>query len=124
MKESLGDYPLLNRHTDIEETATLFSPIGDNNVDDFESQWHPAMADRLAELEAANEPTQDANLQDAHWEWKEKHQERTGRAEWESFSVECDGKTEGLMFVKTVGFAREESQLNKPIVYILSLIHI
>lgn len=72
----------------------------------------------LAELKAANEPIQNANLQDAHWKWKEKHQDRTARAEWESYSVECDGKTQGLMFIQTLGFAREKGQLNKPIAYI------
>ena len=118
MKEVLGDYPLLNRHTNEYETATLFSPMGDNNVSDFENQWRPAMDARLAELKAANESIHDANLQDAHWEWKEKHQDRAGSAAWESFSVECNGKTEGLMFIKTVGFAREKIQLGKPIVYI------
>jgi len=118
MKAALEDYLLLNRHTGKYETATLYSPIGDNNVDDFESQWRPVMKARLAELKAENKSAQDANLQDAHWKWKEKHQDRAARTEWESFSVECDGETQGLMFIKTVGFAREKSQLNKPIAYI------
>ena len=117
MRRSLGDFPLLNRQTGQEELATLYSPIEDNNVDDFETRWRPMMDAAIATFTDLSE-VEAANLQDAHWKWREKHQSRSNRFDWESFAVECDGATQALMFVRTVGFAKEPSQLNLPLVYI------
>ena len=117
MRPSLGDFPLLNRHSGVEDMATLYSPIADSNVDDFENEWRPIMDAAIAKMTAQSE-VEAANVQDAHWKWREKHRARSNRFEWESFAVECDGSTQGLMFLRTVGFAKEPSQRNLPIVYI------
>lgn len=117
MRQSLGDFPLLNRHTGEEEWATLFKPIAESNVVDFETRWRPEMQAKLATLKTHDE-VQAANLQDAHWKWREKQQARSSRFDWESFAVECGGETQGLMFVRTVGFARIGSQHNLPLIYI------
>ena len=88
MRQSLGDFPLLNRQTGEEEWATLFKPIAENNVDDFETRWRPEMQAKLATLETRDE-VHAANLQDAHWKWREKQRARSNRFDWESFAVEC-----------------------------------
>lgn len=108
---------MLNRQTGKEEWATLYVPIADNNVDDFDNEWRPIMDAALAKL-TTQSAIEAAQLQDAHWKWREKHQARSNRFDWESFAVECDGLTQGLMFLRTVGFAREPSQKNLPLVYI------
>lgn len=117
MRQSLGEFPLLNRQTGTEESATLYSPIAENNVEDFEKEWRPMMDAALAKLTKQSE-VEAANLQDVHWKWREKHQARSNRFDWESFAVECDGVTQGLMFLRTVGFAKEPSQVNLPLAYI------
>jgi len=111
------EFPLLNRQTGKEELATLYTPIADNNVDDFESLWQPPMIARLATIKDHDE-LQAASLQDIYWKWREKQQARSNRFDWMSFAVECGGETQGLMFVRTVGFARIDSQRNLPLIYI------
>lgn len=108
---------MLNRRTSKEEWATLYTPIADNNVDDFDNEWRPIMDAALSKL-TTQSAIEAAQLQDAHWKWRDKHQARSNRFDWESFAVECDGLTQGLMFLRTVGFAREPSQKNLPLVYI------
>lgn len=108
---------MLNRQTGKEEWATLYTPIASNNVDDFDNEWRPIMDAALAKL-TTQSAIEAAQLQDAHWKWREKHKARSNRFDWESFAVECDGLTQGLMFLRTVGFAREPSQKNLPLVYI------
>lgn len=117
MRKLLGEFPLLNRHTGKEEWAVLYTPIADNNVDDFETRWRPEMITRLATL-ITHDEVEAANLQDTHWKWRKKQQARSNRFDWASFAVECNGETQGLMFVRTVGFARLDSQRNLPLIYI------
>ena len=117
MKQSLGEFPLLNRHTNQEEWATLYRPMDERNVQDFEQRWRPLMEERLATVSSQTE-VQAANLQDIHWRWREKHQSRANRFDWDSFAVECDGVTQGLMFIRTFGFARIESQRDRDLIYI------
>ena len=75
------------------------------------------MQAKLATLKTHDE-VHAANLQDAHWKWREKQQARSNRFDWESFAVECGGENQGMMFVRTVGFARIGSQHNLPLIYI------
>ncbi len=115
MRRSLGDWPLKNRHTDGEEWATLYDAIAQNNVDDFETRWKPAMEAKLATLKTQEE-VRKANIQDVRWKWGDKYRDRSNRIDFESFAVECGGETQGLMFVKTVAFSK--IQLGYSIAYI------
>ena len=117
MRRSLGEFPLLNRQTGQEEWATLYSPIELTNVEDFERYWQPAMQAKIATFTTPKDIA-NANLQDACWDWRGKHQARANRFDWESFTVESDGQTQGLMFLRTYGLSRESSQLNLPLIYI------
>jgi hypothetical protein len=117
MTTLIGTYDLLNRHTGEFEDAQVFTPIGDNNIVDFETLWRPAFQKRLARVRSREELAA-ANLQDHHWQWGEKARERAGRLDCQSFAIECDGQTQGLMFVKTTAFARESSQKSQHLVYI------
>ena len=117
MRRHLGDWPLTNRHTVCEELAGLYTPIAENNVADFENIWKPQMDAKRATLKTAQD-IQDANIQDRHWKWRDKNDVFTKRLDYESFSVECGGFTQGLMFVRTAGFAQIKSQYGLPIAYI------
>ena len=117
MKQLIGTYDLMNRITGEFEEAQIFSPIGPDNVADFETAWLPAFEERLTTMKSQGEVAE-ANLQDFHWDWAGKTRERSGRLDWESFAIECGGLTQGLMFVSLTAFAREPSQEGKHLVYI------
>lgn len=117
MKKLLGVFPLKNCHTDEYEDAELYTPINEKNAEDFESKWRPKIKERLDNLEK-HEDAASANAQDVHWKWREKMTVREGRLEYESFAIECDGATQGMMFVRSIDFAKEASQLNQFLIYV------
>ena len=117
MKVLVGTYDLLNRHRKSFEDAYLYSPIVENHISDFETVWVPAFKARLVEAKTQAD-VEAANAQDHHWKWGKKTQQRQNRLDWNSFAIECDGCTQGLMFVRTLAFAREPSQINQHLIYI------
>lgn len=117
MRQALGKYPLLNRHTGEEEIAILYQPIAVSNVDDFEKRWHSVMHEKLRTLPSQDE-VRKANIQDIHWKWREKQQTRSSQLIWDSFAVECAGETQGLMFVRMFAVAQLEEQNGLPLIYI------
>lgn len=117
MKQLIGTYDLRDRTSRELEEAQVFCPIGPNNVEDFRTLWRPAFEERLARVKSRDEFAE-ANLQDMHWNWPGKTEERSDRLDWESFAIECDGQTQGLMFVRTTAFAREPGQEGEDIAYI------
>lgn len=121
-RQFLGEYDLFDRTSKTFVEARLHSPIIEQNIEDFRSLWRPVFEEREQQLRAEGRVSVEdfgANdLQDAHWKWIEKAQARDGRLDWESFAIEAEGQTQGLMFTRTMGFAREPTQLNKPLVMI------
>jgi hypothetical protein len=117
MSELIGVFPLKNCHTGEYEDAELYSPIAQKHIEDFENQWRPLMNERIANI-SKSESTASANVQDAHWKWREKTNDRNARIDFESFSVECNGVTQGLMFVNSATFSKAPSQLNQFMIYI------
>lgn len=118
----VGTFDLKDRHTGHFVEAQLLSPADETNVGHVEQLWRPEFLRRVTELAKANSLTLDAlgenNIQDAHWDWAKKIDLSVGRLDRVSFAVEAEGTTQGLMLVKTVGFAREQSQLNLPMIEI------
>lgn len=122
MADLLGTYLLKDRLKNREVEVTLWQSLDERHVEDFAQKWKPMFDARLAELRAKGELTLevvgDYNLQDAHWEWAQKRLERQDMMAWASFAVEAEDVTQGLMFVRMDGFAREPSARGKPIVEI------
>ena len=116
----LGVFGLKDRRTGAEVPAEIWSTVEDRHVQDFAGRWKPIFDARLAELRRQGEVTAaiaaDHNVQDAHWQWARKVAERRESLSWASFAVEAEGVTQGLMFARLDGFAREPSQRNKPLV--------
>ena len=119
---SLGTFDLFDRRTKSFAPAELQSSVAQNNIDDFQDHWRPMFDAKHAELKAAGTVSLDDfgahDLQDAHWKWVEKALARQGKLDCMSFAVEGEGTTQGLMFVRTAGFAIEPSQSGKPLVLI------
>ncbi len=120
MGEVVGVYPLKDRRTGKEVEATLWHSLEDRHVQDFTGRWKPIFEARLNELRRKGPVTAaiagEHNVQDSHWQWAQKVEQRREGLAWASFAVEADGVTQGLMFARMDAFAQEPSQLNKPIV--------
>lgn len=120
--QPLATFELLDRQQGKPFELSLWQPVADRHAHDFEQHWRPVFDAHLAQIEAEGGDMATAlalrNIQDAHWEWAKKAHALNGRLDWQSFAAEADGMTQGLMFVRTLGFAREPSQRGKPLVVI------
>lgn len=117
MTELVGVYDLWNRHTNSFEEAQLYSPIAEPHLLDYEQRWMPLVHQKLAQIQG-REALAAANLQDFHWRWSEKVQERTGDLGWQSFAIHCGGLTQGLMFANFVKRCRAPTQEGDHLVYV------
>lgn len=117
MKRALGGVELLNRRTRNFEPAVVYQEIDESNLSHFEEQWRPLIRERLASLTTLEE-VQTANIQDWHWNWRKKVLKRKGQLSNESFAVEANGTTQGLLFVKTTAFGRIAEQKGLDLVYL------
>lgn len=117
MKELVGAVVLLNRVTGAFETAEVFRDLDQKNLDDFERLWRPTLKSRRDEFPSWAAAA-DANAQDSHWEWVEKTKDATRSLQYETFAVECSGKTQGLMLVDVTKFGRVDGQQRRELAYI------
>lgn len=117
MSQSLGQYALRNRRTGADEDAELFTPVDAQNIADFEQHWKPMIYDRLRQLPRGSRAS-DANLEDWGWDWKKKADVFGGRLDYQSFALECDGLTQGLMLCSLVHTGRAEVHRNQHLVYV------
>jgi hypothetical protein len=117
MRIHLGTYGLYNRHTKAFEDAIVFEGIVEKNLVDFETIWRPALADRIP-APASQTDLIAANIQDRHWDWRQKAQVTDKLLEYQSFAVEADAITQGLMITSSISFCRLPSQKAKPLIYV------
>ena len=103
MKEHVWRVELLNRATGEFETADVFQELDDKNFDDFEQLWKPLFP---------------SPAPDSHWDWVGKARTAASMMAYETFAVECDGFTQGLMLVNLASFARLDSQRGRDLVYV------
>ncbi len=116
MKEPVELVDLLNRNTQFFEEAQLYSGLDEKNLIDFETAWKPAFREKLDG--ATPEEAGRMNLQDAHWQWRDKFAVRDGQLWSRAFALEADELTQGLMFVDVSKFARLETQDRLHLVYV------
>ncbi len=113
---------LLNRQTGQEEPADVISPIGQDDIDCYESEWLPVLQAKVEDLKRTDQYTPDGisahNVEDAHWQWPAKAHDRAHQLEWGSYSIRCAGRTQGLMFVNMLRRCRLAAQLNEHMVYV------
>jgi hypothetical protein len=117
MKELVGGVVLLNRLTGEFESAEVFRELDQKNFDDFERLWKPMLTSRRDQF-TSWAAAADANVQDAHWDWIGKGKAAASSLQYEAFSVECDGATQGLMLVDVTQFARLEAQRGRELAYV------
>jgi hypothetical protein len=97
--------------------AELLDGISQNNLDDWQNHWIPALDLVKMRLQKESVPS---NLwpQSSHWNWERKVQRTTGLLASPGFSVICQGLTQGMMILDTLPVARLPSQLGHALVYI------
>lgn len=117
MKQLVGEVLLLNRHTGEFETAQVVREIDDDNFTDFEQHWKPMLEQRRADFQN-QQAAAEGNAQDSHWDWVGKAKDARRAMGQETFAVECDGHTQGLMLVDLTRFARLEPHKARELVYI------
>ena len=85
--------------------AELRDSIEDQQLSDWEDYWRPATHQNEARLKAAGI---DRALwpQSRHWDWREKAQHFDIGLLTPSFCVICDGITQGMMIIHTLGSSR------------------
>lgn len=108
---------LQDRHTGEMVEALLLDGIPEARLEDVEKYWMPKILTGLQRLAAAGKPRKDWP-QSWHWNWREKVDHVRGILAYRGFAIECEGKTQGLMQVKTTDVCRLPSQRGKPLVYV------
>lgn len=113
---------LINRHSGLEEQAVVVSPIEQQDIDCYETQWRPILEAKVSALRAQGALTAqilaDHNVEDAHWGWPQKFAARSGQLQWNSYAVRCAGQTQGLMYLNVLKRCRLPSQLNEHMIYV------
>lgn len=97
--------------------AELHDAIQRAHLDDWETQWQPALQAVLKELARRRVPITNWP-QSAHWNWRQKASRVKGLLAVRGFSVVCADLTQGLMHVDLNPRCRIPSQQGKPLVYV------
>lgn len=103
MKQHFGRVKLLNRTTGEFEPADVFQELDNKNYNDFVQQWKPLFP---------------RPAPDSHWDWVAKAKRAALKMDSETFALECDGDTQGLMLVHLASFALLQSQKGRDLVYV------
>jgi len=100
------------------EPAELWDAITEQQLADWEAEWVPELLKSIQRLRRAGVPRQ-SWPQSRHWDWRRKTAALTGLLAHPSFSVVCDGVTQGMMiFDNTTKRCRATSQAGKNLVYV------
>ena len=108
---------LLDVATGREVKAELRDAIEQAQLDDWFTQWRPALFDVLRELARRGVPQREWP-RSWHWEWDRKVARVHGLLGFQGFSVVAQAVTQGLAQVDLTKSGREPGHAGKPIVYL------
>lgn len=97
--------------------AELRDAIEQAQLDDWQTNWQPALLAVLQDLARKGVPMSQWP-QSWHWNWAQKTAKVQGLLAFRGFSVVAQGVTQGLTQVDLTKSAREPSQARKPLVYV------
>ena len=97
--------------------AELRDAIESAQLEDWQTKWQPALLAVLQDLARGGVPIAQWP-QSWHWNWQQKTAQVQGLLGFRGFSVVAQGVTQGLAQVDLTKFAREPSQVGKPLVYL------
>jgi len=99
--------------------AEVWDAITERQLVDFESHWKFSLATAMQRLRTAGiERKNWPQTQSSHWDWRRKVGAFSGLLSKPSFSVMCQGMTQGLMIVDLLGRCELATQKAKPLIYI------
>lgn len=84
----------------------ILTDISQKHLDDFDTLWKARL--------------QRSTQEDQFWDWELKHRVYLSDAHYEGYAIECEGRTQGLMLLSTVGY-RSWFDPDRRIVYVHSL---
>jgi hypothetical protein len=115
MKREFNDVKLVDKRNSKLVPAKLYKGIIDRNIEDYNNLWLPKFEE--AKLKFHEEKI---FIEDSHWDWGKKMNYIKDKLAFESFVIEADDKTQGMMIVDhATKFSRIEN--GKPIIYIFFL---
>ena len=117
MKKLVGSVDLQNRLTGQWVAADLFRGLDQRNFDDYTNLWKPEL-DKARARASSWLGAAAVNAQDGHWEWPQKAVAASSNMGQETFAIECDGKTQGMLLVDLTQFTRLDEQKNLELVYV------
>lgn len=120
MKQVVGSVDLFNRHTSVFEEACIVHGLDEQNHHDFERHWLPILEARRAQF-PDNAAARAGNVQDWHWDWIFESYKAQRTLGYDTFGIECDGRTQALMVVDSNQFALHPAQQGKELVHIARL---
>lgn len=95
---------LRDRETGQLVEAVLYDSIDQKHLDDHRNQWTPLIVSH--------------GEQHGHWDWRKKWSYYSTQLSYQSFAIECNGQTQGLMIVNTIKRCRIALQANMHLVYV------
>lgn len=84
--------------------AELYDTILQRHLDHHTQHWKPVSSAHKEEH--------------GHWDWQDKWTYFSAQLSYQSFAVECNGETQGLMIVNTIMRCQLPQQANKHLVYV------
>ncbi len=84
--------------------AELYDEILPRHLDHHKQTWKPL--------------TIASDEQHGHWDWQQKLSDYSGQLSYQSFAIECNNQTQGLMIVNTTKRCRLPQAANQHLVYI------
>lgn len=119
MSVTVSPITLINNETGVPVEGEIWDKITEQQLDDWEKQWIPALATGLKRLQTAN--THASKWPQASTlDWRQKMDAvKSATLAHPSVSIMCDGKTQGLMILNTFNQGCQvESQRGKNLAYI------
>ncbi|MBN1909930.1 MAG: hypothetical protein JW818_09340 [Pirellulales bacterium] len=104
MSDSTSVVYLRNSESGALVEAELHDSILQRHLDDQLSKWKPLTTEHAEEH--------------GHWDWQAKWAFFAPQLSYQSFALECNGRTQGLMIVNTIKRCRIQQQANKHLVYV------
>ena len=84
--------------------AELYDSILQRHLEHHNQKWKPV--------------TTAAREQHGHWDWQAKWTYYSAQLSYQSFAIECNGETQGMMIVNTIKRCQLPQQANKHLVYV------
>ena len=118
MTVTVSEVHLFNVERDELESAELWDAITEQQLIDWEAEWMPELFRALQRLRQEGVERQ-YWPQSRCWDWRKKLTSLQGMLANPSFSIVCNGLTQGMMIVDTVRYrCRIDSQKGQHLVYV------